>query len=352
MSRKFVSRPGRSKWTSSEARIFDHRTRALISQSSEAYGWRVSTGTSFRYMAWACPCPNRSTFGSDSTVMQREVAVVKLAPSVGSTCTLDGGTFTVQDIRSGHRSFSSSTGFGPPTEDNDDALSLLLTDRGDESEARYQIVAVSTNGETVYSDLPHFLRFHKQSQPWPIFFDVGLKELDHFELRPFGGRHRFFFDSVVLPKISARAFALPPKVKIAINGQEISQKLSTFAPLEIKIATFRGDEFSGSTANESRGSLIHRNPNQSDDDKEFTVAKWARGLSPQRWNFRYFAAKNRAVSWGNHSTAFGGTATGGAAYETFGAPLEQLEEVEVTLIRPPNSNVKPGSQPKMRGMSR
>src|SRR6185436_12475813 len=101
---------------------------------------------------------------------------------------------------------------------------------------------ISHDGAVTYTDSIHFLPLSNQTHVEPIFFPVALKELDHFELRPFGGRHRFFFDAVQLSKISKQAFAPPPKITIPVNGKPIEQSVTALVPLGFKVATFRGDE--------------------------------------------------------------------------------------------------------------
>ncbi len=288
--------PGPQQIDIIQARIFDHKTRQLISDVSPAYGWRVVDRNVVQLYGLGQPLPERVDLWFRLNSYPPNFLVAKLAISSGAICTLGGADFKLQDIRSGHCGYIWSKGLLTlPGSGEDNGISALLAFHGGNFDWRYEIAAVLRTGQVVYTDVPAFLRPQKELQLWPMFFDIDFKDLDRFEIRRYGGRHTFFFDAVELPKISTRSFAKPPIAKVMVNGHEIERNLNIFAPLEFQVATFRGTEFHGSTASESRSSLIRSTIAPNDADKRLTVAKWTRGLSPQLWDFRYFAAKKHTV---------------------------------------------------------
>ncbi|HEX5470820.1 MAG TPA: hypothetical protein VFW73_02985 [Lacipirellulaceae bacterium] len=321
-----------------DVRIFDHKTRQLISDLRPAYGWRVMDRNAVQLYGLGTALPNLVDIWFRLNSYPPNFLLAKLSKNAGATCTLGGADFKLQDIQRGNCGYSFPKGlFTLPGPDQDNGTSVLLSLHGGNFDWRYQIAAVSHTGKVVYTDVPAFLQPQKQRQLEFIRFDIDFKDLDHFEIRRYGGRHKFFFDAVELPKISTRSFAKPPTAKVLVNGHEIERNLNEFAPLEFTVATFRGTEFTGSTASEWRSILIHSTTMPNDTDKRLTVAKWTRGLSPQLWDFRYLSVKNHALMLQSRSRAFGGNAHGGAAFETFAAPLEQLGELKVMLKSPANT---------------
>jgi hypothetical protein len=265
---------------------------------------------------------------------------------------LGGETFTIQDIRGGRWSYRGGTGFVKPAEDADGSISIVLSSQGKDSYTRYQIAAVSRTGETAHTDMPHFVQPGPQINIHPMYFDMSLEELDHFEIRQFGGRHRFFFEAVKLPKVSTQLFASPPKVTVAVDGQEIQSDVSAFGPLEMKLATYRGAEFSGTNSNEQRTKLMRPGrPFGTDAEQELTIAYWVRGFHPDLCRLRYFNAATGAIvspDMFSHSQMSGGGTRQGTGYVHFLAPLQRLGAIEVTLsgpqrVAPPGS---PATKPR------
>jgi hypothetical protein len=326
-----------------DVRIFDAKTRAMISEVDPAYGWRITDRNVIQLYGLGKPLPERldvwlrlNSYGADSPM-------VELPPTLGASCNLAGATFTLDEIRDGQWGFSSTKFVGAATGKGSTISILLTTQQINKRGERDEIVAVSHSGETYFPNTMHYLTPQQPPLTEPIFFDVALKELDHFEIRSFGGRHRFFFEDVQLPKISKLPFMPPPTAKVKIGGEEVEQEVAALAPLEIKIATFPGDEFGGIEVNERRATLMRPGFAQGDPKKESTVACWTQGLNPHLLQFQYLDAKTGKASVSS-KFSLGGTSRHGGGYASLRWPLEQLGEVDVTLVSPAAaSTTSPGS---------
>src|SRR3954471_6673169 len=331
--------PGPAQIEIIDARIFDHRTRDLISNTDVSYGWRVVDRNVVQLYALGKPLPDLLDVWFRMNSFDPKAQLAKLPATAGSSCTLGGTQLTLKEIRSGRWDYSGGK-FVSLSDDEENSVSLLLTSVDDDQSKRCQIEAVSRSGETVYGDTPHFLRPQRNAQTEPIYFDISLKELDHFELRPFGGRHTFFFEALELPKISRRPFAPPPRVNVAVAGKEVERKLTAFAPLDLKLATYRGAVFSGIAVNERWAGLMRSHRLQNDAATDLTIAYWAQGLQPQNWRLRYIDSQSGAdlSRKSNRNSSFGGGPGLGAAYVNFNLPLDRLGAIEVTLAGAPPSS--------------
>jgi hypothetical protein len=324
-----------------DVRIFDTKTRALISEIDPAYGWRITDRNVVQLYGLKKPLPERldvwlrlNSYGGDSPM-------VELPPTAGASCNLAGATFTLNEIRDGRWGFRGTKFVGAPSEVGGAISILLATQSTFRQGDRDQIVAVSHSGEMYYTNASHFLRPQQPSLVEPICFEIALKDLDHFEIRSFGGRNRFFFEDVELPKISKLPFSSPPIAKVKIGGEAVEQDLAAFAPLEIKLATFPGAEFGGIAANERRTTLMRPGFSQGDPKKELTVAYWTQGLNPFLLYFQCLDAKTSKPPTRTTPTSIGGSSQHGGGYATLSWPLEQLDEVDVSLSPPAAASTTP-----------
>ena len=137
----------------------------------------------------------------------------------------------------------------------------------------------------------HFLRPQQPPLVEPIYFDIELRDLDHFELRSFGGRHRFFFEDVRTAQDFQAPFYFATNRKNQNRRRSSRTNVAAFAPLEMKMATFPGAEFGGIAMNEQQTTLMRPGFAQGDPKKESTVAYWTQGLTPQLLQLQYLDAK-------------------------------------------------------------
>ncbi len=322
-----------------EARVFDHKTRTLINDANPEFGWRMVAPDVLQIYGLGKPLPEKLDvwFRLHSYPAGDEVRTI--APTASSNCELSDGTkLTLSDIRPGlGGGWSSAKGFLSSTiaDDGSIAAEFNIT-RPHASDERLQMAAVLKSGEKVHPELPHFIGSRAMSleSRQLIRFDAFLAELDHFEVRPFGGRERFFFEAVALPKVSTKPFVAAPIARVQIAGGEMDERIATFAPLDVSVATHRGEWAGGCRAGSGRASIT-KSANVTDVDKSFTFVSDCSGISirPQL----QFTLRNQtspASNSGLTPSGFqGGTSGGnfGASCWTYRTPLDQVDAVEVEL---------------------
>ena len=108
-----------------DARIFETKTRKLISEIDPAFGWRITDRNVVQLYGLGKPLPERLDVWFRLNSYPADSPVVKLQPNAGASCSLADTTFTLQEIRSGEWGFSRTKFVGPNT-GQDGTISLLL----------------------------------------------------------------------------------------------------------------------------------------------------------------------------------------------------------------------------------
>jgi hypothetical protein len=317
-----------------EVRVFDHEKRELLSQVDPAYGWRMLAPNVVQLYGIGKRLPEKLDLWFRAHSYDVDDSVVTLGTSTGSTCKLPGGDLTLHDVRAGSYPFDGKQLHGK-ADRKETSLSAVFSFAGPWNGERYQIAAVSSDGTKSHTDIPHFLNFTGSSGVrQPMYFDIALREVDHFELRPFGGRERFFFEAVELPKTSSQAFAKPPSARVKIAGSEMNAVLPEFAPLDVRIAVHRGNWATGTAASGLWASVTPADE-VTDQDKAFTFTYQGFGIGNLALKVRFFDAESEKAVQELKLPRFGNGAASGAAVSAgffrYRMPLERVDAVEVTI---------------------
>jgi hypothetical protein len=318
-----------------EVRIFDHEKRELLSQVDPAYGWRTIATNTVQLYGIGKRLPEKIDLWFRAHSYNAGDSVAKLAPAVGDRIKALGVDLTLRDIRAGSWSYHSDRGLLNQQGDGHRCATCVLAWDADPSSSDFQIAAVTKSGERVHPDSPHFLGFRSGVQSEEVIqFNAPLGELDHFEIRPFGGRERFFFEAVELPKTSSRSFVKPPTALVKVAGGETNAVLTEFAPLDVRIAVHRGKWATGTAASGLWASVTPADEviNQ---DKAFTVTYQGAGVGNLALKVRFLDAESKKVIQESKLPRGGTGAASGAAvsagYIDYQTPLERIDAVEVTL---------------------
>jgi hypothetical protein len=168
----------------------------------------------------------------------------------------------------------------------------------------------------------------------PIQFAVSMGEIDHFEVRPFGGRETFFFEAVALPTVPAKPFSKPALVTVLVGGKETNRRLREWAPLDVRFLLTRGRSVVGTYSSGERAGLIAAEE-VSDQDKAFTLSYWGRGVNALPLQFRFIEAPSEQrltdAQLKRSSSGSSWGATFAAGYTEYEWPLERIESVEIGL---------------------
>jgi hypothetical protein len=197
-----------------ESRVFDHETRELLWDGGPASVVADRVGDSWMRLTRSggrMPDSIDLWFRADSYPEKDQPLILKGA--VGEKLAIGPSTITVREIRDGAVSvgkwdYSDLT--KPPKlqwlEDNiyrkGEACTVVFDETGQWPHGRYQVCAVDKRGRKHFDD-PHFMDFARNGPTQVIFYhSLPISQLDHFEWRPFGGRHVFCLDGIRLPKVA------------------------------------------------------------------------------------------------------------------------------------------------------
>ncbi|WP_147274262.1 hypothetical protein [Bremerella cremea] len=318
-----------------QVRIFDHQTRSLLSELDPAYGWRVVEPNLIQIYGLGKEIPPkldvwlRLNSHADDTVYS-------LAPVVGANVKIPGGTITVEEVQDRFAGWSSGKGFYPSQPDSGPDSAVILNWKGNWlEETRYQFVTVSNVGEREYRD--RFMRLNWDSNSvGPIRSPFPLGEIDHFELRPFGGRHRFFFDGLEVPPATGRKFDPPPTAIIPVDGTQQQGFLTQFEPLRVRYRVEKGTNVHGSGVYNTLAWIKQSGPHKN-VDTEFTLLFTVHGIAELPLDIRLQDASSGQWLGKNAQTSGNYMSHGSnrkATAQVFRMPLEDVKAIEVTARMP------------------
>ena len=317
-----------------EVRIFDHETRTLISQLHPRFGWQVIQPNLLQVYGLGKELPAKVDVWLRVQSYDATVQVTCLKPTKGASCTLPRGVLSLQDIRSGSWAYDSQKGGYHLQLDNEKVrseVSTVFSWREIRSGNDYQVVAVSKEGRRIHPDLLVIPKW--MMQPIPVRFRLPLEEIDHFELRPFRDRHRFFFEAVQLPLSTGKAFSKPPVATLKIYGQETKVGIPDFAPLSARFAAYRGNWTLGTSTHWMSSSpwVESRAGGAIAVEEEFTLVHHLRAIHSVSWQFRFQDSITGKMKTESEMSLRNSGTSGQVRYKNFRKPLEAIQAVEITL---------------------
>ena len=315
-------------------RIFDFETRQPITEFNKSSGQRLVAPNTIQIYRLGEKLPDRVDVFMRLNVYDPKDPVAILPPTVGATCKALGGTFEVRELVRGYAGYTAETGIIPSPESAHAETTLMLGFDGSwPASQKYQIVAVLNDGTRVYRD--RYFRFpgsyldKNGKRAELINLVAGLDDIKHFELRPYGGGNKFFFEGVTLPNTSTAKFTVPPSPVVAIDINK-PVTVDELAPLKVSIKAFAGDAVSGTIGNEQY-SHTHLNQDIQNADKNTTIVSRLSGLNQPRWKI---VANTEA---GPVGITGGGASWGGGEYldfETVDVPHEEITTVKISMPSP------------------
>ncbi len=319
-----------------EIRVFDHARRQLLSEIDGLYGWRLLPGNILELYGLGRRLPDELDLWFRAHSYPKDDPVSLLSPTGGGAVALPGGSLVVSDIRPGTWDADSSVGFTKGHGQTKTDTSAIFEFRGNWQAGRYQIYAVTRERRKSHPSFPHFLDCSVGGSWHAISFDLPMEDILHFELRPFGGRHRVLFEAVKLPKLTGGTFKSPPAATAQITGQEINETLPQFHPLEVRVSTHRGIVANGTYTNGMHAGVI-QSDQVIDADTATTFQYHVLGVHDIPWQFLF--QESASGQWLPETGLAGGRSGRGAAsacgahvgFLYFNTPLERIEAVELTI---------------------
>ena len=282
-----------------EIRIFEHATREMLRVNHPRCGYRLVEPNVIQLYGLGGELPGRIDLWLRLHSYDKSDPVYKLPPRKGASVELTSrsgaSTVAINDVQQGYRGWSSADGFFPVDGEHQSNCAFEIGWTGTADVLRYQVGAVTKDGRKLLDS--RFLSYTSDGKS-PIEFYCRLDDIDHLEMRPFGGGHRFFFDGLQLPKTGANntgaTFADPPTAVVNVDQElENFTPIAAFAPLDIRIIALDGRWFTGSAAGQNYLQLIPHPNGPKDVGTSFTRVVESRGLADPP-----YALRMRSISTG------------------------------------------------------
>jgi hypothetical protein len=314
-------------------RAFNHETRDLLF-ASDGFGWNLVTPRVVQLYGLGEKLPRRLDLWFRAHSYPPGERVGKLPAAAGAKCEIDGNIVELIDVAAGRWS-SRGLKLVEPSDPSAPCLTALFTVRRQGTGKNYQIAAIAKDGRRHHSDSFHLLSpLIGVGSSLNSTFALPLDKLDHFEIRPFGGRHAFFFDGVVLPDSADSPWAPPPMAIVDVSGRDVEQAITEFLPINLSVGVHRGDWASGVSAGERTAWVSPRPGGPTEVDRCFTLVFAIQGLGI-RPQFRYVDAESglpvAESELMQRSRGYSGGDAAAAGDEVNNLPLERIKAVEIKL---------------------
>ena len=295
-------RPGGDLLEILEVRIFDHAQRELLSRLDPAFGWNVVSPNLLQIYGLQRELPETVDVWLRVHSYAADDDVYELPPTAGASVDVDDQAVTLHEVQAGFVGWSSADGFLPlhGRLHPDSAFEIRWKPSGDDR--HYQIAAVTDDGKRAVDDL--YYEFNSAGNA-VVIFPVALESIDHLEIRPFGGKHRFVFDGIRLPTITSKTpFAATPTAVVNTGGKEVTKFVREFQPLDLRLRLVDGNFGRGSSGGSTSMSLIPRPDGPIDRGQTCSLILDERGIGSVPFQFRFRQPGNR--SWVSALKSTGG----------------------------------------------
>ncbi len=338
--------PDSSQYDVLELRVFDHETRKLLQlEYRDAIGYDINNGiVQLRSVGGLLP---------DSVDLWMRVLhnpptspMWRLQADPGSTVNLTKDTLFFREVRNGNWAYSIRSELEPlesvpsvgevewsQSSESGAAVCTAVFDfitvqAGRPGErAPYQIAAIAKDGSRRLNDTPHFIDASK-ARTFAVTFALAADELSHFEIRPFLGRDRFYFDGVQLPHVEDRLLAAPPTVPIRLNGKEGGMTIDAFAPARVNVTVLKGMRASGVESSSYHGWVKMTEEPHTNIDSMATVIYDIDGLRVKECSFSFLDAEGRELAARSVTSSSTGHPYGfTVGYEVARVALEKVDHL-------------------------
>lgn len=205
-----------------QVRIFDHRSRALLSKYHAPADWDYPGADQIMLKSFGQPLPDRVDvwFMVTSFGIQDKKQIVPA--KVGSAATFENYEAVLTHVHDGHREYTAKgqqISFRPPRSDNQDGLQVAfqISPRARADKGSYaRVAAVTTDGMRFFEDRV----IYTGNRHFVTDFPFNMERLSHFELYPVGRETSFFFDGVRLPEIEKQSLTQTWATVIRTEGRE------------------------------------------------------------------------------------------------------------------------------------
>lgn len=309
-----------------ELRVFDHARRTLLGSGfGSNTGFVAVAPGAYQIRSMGAPLPDRVDVWFRASSHPKGEPIHRLSPSAGSKISLVEGTLRVVEIHAGRPGWSvqpisrPKIDWHPADAVRTNQCSVAFEWAGSRAGGRYQVAAVARDGRTWTSDLPHYLGARDGVEV--LEFDLEPGEIDNFEVRPYGGRHTFYFEGVTLPPATPKSFGQPPSVTLKVGGRPGYHHLTAFDPVQVRVGVIQGDLITGI---ESGGFDIAVRPRPG-SRIAFDATYEVEGLSSRGWDLHFLGSDGKRLR--SYATRSGSVNTNHLGYRGIDVPLEQVDAI-------------------------
>ncbi len=321
--------PGPAFYDVLELRLFNSETGQSVDNAAISY---CTNGSVLLRGTTALPDKVDIWFRAHSYAAKDPV--YRLPCQVDASVQMGAGTLRVLDLHP-HVYQSYSVGanghiqpLGPPSQPGSRRSLYSIIGEGLQDFGQGQICVVTKQGVKVFPDTPHF--FNGRYNP-VISFDcpVELSEISHFEIRPFGGRHVFYFPGVRLPVRHGSNLSATPPITTAVRGKEVDLVNDVLVPIRIRV--LKGRAATGTSAGPRQCTISLAEDRGTNADKYSTLIYECDGMNLGTPVFTGVDLKGTELPL---MTVGNGTATSDnamAGYGIFDRPLGDIGALTITF---------------------
>ncbi len=338
--------PDSARYDVLELRVFDHKTRELLSPKG-----RIGIGCDVKnsivqLRSIGAPLPESVDVWVRLLHNPEQDSVWRLDAKAGASAQLNREQISLRTIKDGLWSHSTKQPAGGKPgqiqwtkrhEDSDVCMAVFdfsnVKRRFWGKDEKYQICAVGVDGKRYVPDFPHFIGVVSGATEI-IRFGLPAEKVSRFEIRPFHGRDRFYFDNVKLPGIGQRTFDPPPIVTARVTGTRTEFTSSILHPIQVKVRVLPG--IAAASAQSGSGTLaarvypIHEPKNL---DTQTTVIYDFHGIQLNRCFLCYLDHQgNRVSPRPTIDISQGAPARQFTGFETVPIPIDKIERVVLSLV--------------------
>lgn len=321
-----------------ELRVFDSETKQFLGEMPDRY-WGYGANTPSVIQLYSCMnlFPSKIDLWLRVNSYNSNDPVYQLATDTGSSVRIQEGDLLLEQLLSGTRSYTlqgNRIRWEPQVVNSNTTCTAVFSFQGNWTEGKYQLAAVDRTYQKYFPSQPHFVDFNTMGRTQIIQFNVPMGDLSHFEIRPFGGRHRFYFEGIQLPRNDLLPLQLPPVIPIPIFGQETAYTSTELSPILVQVKALKGSRLIGVSSDGAQANAHVDTAAKDIDNNKTTIICQFRGLNSAHARFTYI---DRAGNMIVHSKAERGNASG--ALETVIAevvtiPLSEIHSIRIKLYQP------------------
>jgi hypothetical protein len=196
----------------------------------------------------------------------------------------------------------------------------------------YQIAAIAKDGTRSVPDSPHFIA-PRRGVTRIVEFALSADQVSHFEIRPFLGRDRFYFDGLKLPKVTVHPSISPsqPLAKIPVGGKEVDVTSNILPSVKLRVRVLKGKRATG-VANSGMHAWAKMTEEPFENtDSMITVIYEIKGLATEKCSFNCFESNGRRIPIDGPHACSRNPQRSTVGFWRPNIPIQKISHIEMSL---------------------